>query len=147
MAVGDEQTGVGPVLGIAQAKDDVVETALQGRQQVLARHAASSQGVLVEAAELALAGAVQPAGLLLCAQLPAEVRNAAAAELRVAAVVARGVTALLERAFRRETALPLHEELFAFPPAELAHGSCILGHVSLFPSFPPAPKLPGRAVP
>jgi hypothetical protein len=84
---------------------------------------------LAASVELALEDAVDPARLLLLADLLEEV-----AFLRpVPAVLARRVRPDLDRALRRVALGALQEELGLLPAAELAVRACVSSHLSLSP--------------
>src|SRR3954471_23156634 len=71
VAVADELARLAPRGGEAEANEDVVEAALEQRQEVLARDALLAGGAVVVAGELLLEHAVVALGLLLLAQLDA----------------------------------------------------------------------------
>ena len=71
MAVTDGLTGLLAGAGEAKTEDDVVETGLEDRHQVVTRDALDLEGLLVVTVELVLQNAVDELGLLLLAQLTA----------------------------------------------------------------------------
>src|SRR3990170_5242283 len=106
--MGDQEPRLGPVDGEAQPEDGVVESPLQGLEQVLARQTTP---------------------------LPAVVGQSPAAELCIAPVVARGEPPALKGALRGEASLALEEELFAFSPAEPTDRSDVLCHTVRGPAL------------
>src|SRR3954465_1143902 len=110
----------------AQADKNVVEAALEEREQVLAGDALLAGGLGVVLAELLLEHPVVAARLLLLAQLDAVLGLLLAA----AAVVARRVGAALDAALVGQAALALEEQLLALTAALLALGRCIACHLS-----------------
>src|SRR5688572_19046985 len=98
----------------AHAVDDRVETRFEELEQPLASDALGARRLGVGLAELALEQAVHVAHLLLLAQLLAVVGKPRAAFL---AVLARRISAPLDRALVGEALLALQEKLLAFPPA------------------------------
>ena len=103
---------------------DVVETALEQREQVLARDAPHALGRLEREAELSLEDAVEALDLLLLTELDAVPEDLAAA----LAVLTRGEVAALDGALVREAAVPLEEQLHAFAPAQPADRFAITSH-------------------
>src|SRR5579859_6873022 len=116
-------------LGEARAVHDVVQAPLEQLEHGLAGTAVLAGRLHVVAVELALEDAVDPAGLLLLADLLEEV-----AFLRpVPAVLARRVRPDLDRALRRVALGALQEELGLLPAAQLAVRACVSSHLSLSP--------------
>src|SRR5215217_2412890 len=124
MAVADELARLCTRAGEAQAVDDVVEAGLEHPEQVLARGAEALRRLLVVVAELLLEQAVVAARLLLLAQL----QQVLALLDPAAAVLARRIRAALDRAFLRQAALALEEELHPLAAADAALGSEVAGH-------------------
>src|SRR5205085_493663 len=98
----------------AEPVDDVVEAGLQHLQEVLAGDSRALGGLLVVVPELLLEQAVVPARLLLLAQL----QQVLGLLDPPASVLARWVTAALDRALVGEALLRLEEELHALPAAD-----------------------------
>src|SRR3954447_19616870 len=122
--VTDELAGLATRRGEAEAHEDVVETALEQRQKILARDAGLARGLVVVGAELLLEHAVVPARLLLLAQLHAVLGLL----LAPAAVLARRVRASLDAALVGQAALALEEQLLSLAAALLALRSRVSGH-------------------
>src|SRR5919197_2834934 len=126
VAVADQLAGLATRRGEAEADEDVVEAALEQRQQVLAGDARLRRRLLVVAAELLLQNAVVAAGLLLLAELHAVL----ALLLAATTVVARRVRAALDATLVGEAALPLQEELLSLTTALLALRGGVSSHGS-----------------
>src|SRR3954469_1975522 len=124
VAVADELARLAPRGGEAEAHEDVVEAALEEREEVLARDALLAGGAVVVAGELLLEHAVVALGLLLLAQLDAVLGLLLAA----AAVVAGRVGAAFHAALVGQAALALEEELLPFAAALLALGTGVSSH-------------------
>ena len=107
------------------AEDDVVDTALEHPQQVLAGDALLTGGLGVEVAELLLEQAVDAARLLLLAELEQVLALTDAA----ATVLTRRVRTPLDRASDRVALRALQEELHPLTPAEPADGTGVSRHV------------------
>jgi hypothetical protein len=131
VAVVDELAGLCAGAREAEPVDDVVQPALEQRQQLLARDPRSAVGLVDVAAELALADAVVALGGLLGAQLGLIDRGLAAAGLAVLA--GRGVAAALERGLAVERALTLQEELDALAARQLFDRSCMADPLRFLP--------------
>src|SRR5829696_9450088 len=129
VAVADELARLAPGAGEAEADEDVVEAPLEQGQQVLARDAGLTAGLLVVVAELLLQDAVVATGLLLLAQL----HPVLALLLAAAAVVARRVRAALDAALVRQAALALEEELLPLAAALFALGRRVSSHPASLP--------------
>src|SRR3954451_1359115 len=123
--VADELAGLAPRGGEAETDEDVVEAALEQREQVLARDALLARRAVVVARELLLQDAVVPLGLLLLAELDAVL----ALLLAAAAVVAGRGGAARDAALVRQAALALEEELLAFAAALLALWGGVSSHL------------------
>src|SRR5262249_27943895 len=108
----------------AEPVHDVVESRLEHAQQVLAGHAGAPRRLVVVRAELLLEQAVEPARLLLLAELQEVLRLLDPA----AAVLARGVAAALDRALVGEAALALEDHLHPLAAALLALRGAVAGH-------------------
>src|ERR1019366_1915095 len=122
--VADELVRLRARAGEAEPVDDVVETALEKREQVLARDAAHALGRLERQPELPLENSVEALQLLLLAEL-----DAVAEDLGPAlAVLAGREIAALDGALVREAAVSLEEQLHAFTPAQPADGFAITSH-------------------
>src|SRR5262245_40172299 len=122
--VRDELPRHGPRRGEPQAVDDVVETQLQHLQEIRPRDAPSTRGLREVFAELALQHAVHPLDLLLLAKL-----DAVGLDLRASPAVLTGsVAAALEGALLLEAAVPLQEQLHAFPAAQPANRTRVSRH-------------------
>ena len=109
VAVRHELARLGAAHRKAETVDDVVQTGLEDREQVLARDALTLLRHGEVAAELLLEHAVIAADLLLLAQLGAVLRGLAAA----LAVLTGGVASALERALLGVASVALEEELLA----------------------------------
>ena len=101
-----------------------VETALEEREQVLARHAPHALGLLEREAELALEDAVEALDLLLLTELDAVPEDLGAA----LAVLAGRKVAALDGALVGEAAVPREEQLHSFAPAQPANRFAITSH-------------------
>src|SRR5512140_426532 len=122
--VPDELAGLRARAREAEPVHDVVETALEQREQVLARDAPHALGLLEREAELALENPVEALDLLLLAEL-----DAVPEDLRPAlAVLTRGEIAALDGALVGEAAVPLEEQLHSFAPAQPADRFAITSH-------------------
>ena len=126
MAVTHLLTSLGARLRETETVHDVVETALQDTQQVLARHALLAVSHIVVMTELLLQDAVDALGLLLLAQLVAIFAFLDA----LLAGLARRVVAALDRALLRVAAIALKEKLRPFTTAQTAVRSSITSHNS-----------------
>src|SRR4051794_2512229 len=124
VAVADQLPGLAARGREAQTDEDVVEAALEQREQVLAGDAGLARRPLVVVAELLLEHAVVALGLLLLAQLDAVLGLL----LAPATVVARRVRAPLDAALVGEAALALEEQLLSLPAALLALRTCLSSH-------------------
>ncbi len=132
MPVAHELTGLAAAGAPSGPEDHVVEAQLEVAQQVLTGDAALAGGLLVHVAELLLQDPVDPAGLLLLAQL-GQVLGALAHT--VAAVLAGRVGAAVpvgdrlgDRALERVAALAFQEQLGPLAPAQAADGTGVSSH-------------------
>src|SRR5262249_19868269 len=122
--VGDDLASLPARSGHPQPEHDVVETALQELQEVLAGDALLGFRPREVAAELGFEHPVDPFGLLLLAQLDAVRRRLAAAK----PVLAGRIVAPLDRALLGEAARPLEKELDALAPTLPADRLVISSH-------------------
>src|SRR5665213_1971470 len=104
--------------------DDVVETALEDAQQVLAGTARLAARLFVIATELLFEDAVNARALLLLTHL----QQVLAVLSATATVLARRVRTDFDRALRRVALSALEEELGLLPAASLAVGAGVPGH-------------------
>jgi hypothetical protein len=125
--VADELPGLTPRSTKAQAIDDVVESELEQRQQILARDALFATGDLVVVRKLLLENLVVAARLLLLAQL----QQVLGLLDTTAAMLAWGIRPALDGALVGETPLALEEQLLGLAAALLALCCCISRHVDL----------------
>ena len=110
----------------AETVHDIVEPGLELDQQVFARDPLDACSTLKHGAELPLADSIDSLHLLLLTELSRILRLPAPAPSGT--VLARRIRLALDRAFLREAALPLEEELVAFPAAKPADGSRVSCH-------------------
>src|SRR5580704_1457308 len=127
VAVLDQLTGHVAALAEPGAVHHVVQAALQDLQERLAGPAGLARGLGVVAAELLLEHAVNPAGLLLLADL----QQVLAVLLPDPAVLARRVRPDLDRALRRVALAALQEQLDLLTTAQLAVRPGVTSHQSL----------------
>src|SRR5580692_5035330 len=127
VAVPDELTGHVPALGEPGPEHDVVQPALEDLQQGLAGTAGLAGRLDVVARELLLKDSVDPAGLLLLADL----QQVLAVLLPDAAVLARRVRPDLDGALGAVAAGTLQEQLYLLAAAQLAVRPCVSSHQSL----------------
>jgi hypothetical protein len=124
VAVTDKLARLRSAGSIAEAIDDIVETAFKQREKIFARHALHTHGALEVEPELALQHAVYTFYLLLFAQLLAvsyELRSA-----NVAAMLTRRLgAAFFNRAARLVASLALQKQLHSFPAAQTAHRTTV----------------------
>src|ERR1700752_1082993 len=124
VAVQDQLPRLAPRGGEAQADQDVVKSALQHPQEVLAGHALLARRLVVVDRKLLLQPPVVALGLLLLPQLD----SVLALLLTAASVVTGRVGAALNAALVGQTALALEEQLLSLPAALLALCTCISSH-------------------
>ena len=120
----DLLTSLGARLRETKTVHDVIQTALENAQEVLAGDALLAVGEIVVMMELLLKDAVDTLGLLLLTQL-----NAVFAFLNaLLAGLARRVVAALECALLAVAAIALQEELRSLAAAQTAIRSSITSH-------------------
>jgi hypothetical protein len=112
--------GLGTGRGETQPIHDVVQTALQKAEEIVAGLSGHAQGLLIRQVELPFHKAVYPFELLLFPELDRVIGHLAGSGLGVLA--GRGALAV-DRAFIAFAALALEEELFPLGAAEPASGS------------------------
>jgi hypothetical protein len=125
VAVAHQLAGLSPAGTPTGPEHHVVDSQLEHAQQVLTRDSLLPVGFLVEVVELLLEYTVDPAGLLLLAQLGQILRTLAHP---VPAVFTRRIRAPLDGALHRVALRTLEEELHLFPATESAHRTCISSH-------------------
>src|SRR5690606_4773081 len=108
----------------AHPVDHIVQAALEGREEVVARHARQGGHLLERVAELTLRHAIDALDLLLLTELLRVLAHLAAAG-RVLAVLTRGIRTTLDRALLGEALRALEEQLRAFTPALPAAGTSV----------------------
>ena len=124
VSVGDELARLRARRCVTKTIDDVIQSAFEQREEVLAGHAFHSHGPLEVEPELALQHPVYAFDLLLLAKLFAVADELGAAH--VAAMLAgRLSAAFLDRAAGLVAPLALQKELHSFPAAQTAHRSTI----------------------
>src|SRR5438094_758075 len=111
MAVADELSRLSVRTGETEADENVVQTAFQLDEKVLAGHAFLADGAFKISAELVFKNAVDALDLLLLAQLQTVTDDLSLASLTV---LSRRKVSLFDGARRLEAALPFEEQLHAF---------------------------------
>ena len=148
--VADELAGLAAAGAPSSPEDDVVEAQFEVAQEVLAGDAGLATRLLVEIAELLLQKAVDPACLLLFAELGQVLRPLPHAVTPVlAGRVGAAVTIrhrLGDGALERVAALAFQEQLGPLAPAETADGSGVSRHKTLPLDLDPTPLLGAAAV-
>jgi hypothetical protein len=127
VAVAHQLAAFGVIADEPGAVHDVVETALEQLDQIVAGDALHARGFVVVAAKLALGDSVDSFYFLLLAQLLAVVRALAAASL---AVLTGRVRAALVATLVRVAALAFEKQLHIFAPAEPTDGTDVPSHLS-----------------